>query len=62
MPDDEAQQQERAVLGRLIDRIVDWCQENLAGFWTVWQKVVGKKKAVTELQALLDGLGQAVDA
>jgi CHAD domain-containing protein len=56
MPDEEARQQERAALERLIADIANWRHENLASFWTVWPEVAGKKKAVAQLQALLDGL------
>lgn len=59
MPDDEAQQRERAVLDRLIDGIADWRQENLMGFWAVWPKVAGKKQAVENWRFLLDCLTEA---
>ena len=62
MPDEEARQQERAALEHLIADLANWRQENLAGFWSVWPKVAGKKKALTQLRALIDGLATAPGA
>ncbi|PIU92835.1 MAG: hypothetical protein COS65_15825, partial [Armatimonadetes bacterium CG06_land_8_20_14_3_00_66_21] len=53
---------ERVAESGVIADLANWRQENLAGFWSVWPKVAGKKKALTQLRALIDGLATAPGA